>query len=205
MLGPAGTRGGPRCSGIGLCCAMGSRAGRAEPGGRQRRGAQTLLWSPGGVIKDWPLPQGAGWALAVGNRAVPQSSMQGFRVPAKAIGQGFAIRGYKGPRRALPQLQVRWRLWPMPRGLMSTQLWQSGHNVICGEGWTQLEDGDTTGGPGAPAGRCVTLSLRRGRWVSGECPRLGSKDSLSTGAACVKAFSSCFSDACSVAGQAPEL
>lgn len=93
----------------------------------------------------------------------------------------------------------------MPRGLMSTQLWQSGDNAICGEGWTQLEDGDTTGGPGAPAGRCVTLSLRRGRWVSGECPGLGSKDSLRAGAACVKAFSSCFSDACSVAWQAPKL
>lgn len=88
-------------------------------GGQAAAGSQTLLWSPGGVIKDWALPQGAGWALAVGNRAVPQSSIQGFRVPAKAIGQGFAIRGYKGPRRALPQLQVKWRLWPMPRGLMS--------------------------------------------------------------------------------------
>lgn len=91
------------------------------------------------------------------------------------------------------------------KGTNEQQLWQSGDNVICREGWTQLEDGDTTGGPGAPAGRCVTLSPWRGRWVSGECPCLGTKDSLSTEAACVKAFSSCFSDACSVAGQAPKL
>lgn len=57
---------------------------------------------------------------------------------------------------------------------MSTQLWQSGDNVVCGEGWTQLEDGDAAGDPGAAA----TLSPRRGPWVSWECPGLGSKDSL---------------------------
>lgn len=147
--GPHGAeRPGPGRDGTEVPRAPGALGSRTGPGAMVTRGPGFCsALGAGTVITERAVPQGAGQALAVGSRVLPQSSIRGSRGPGQARLQSTAL--------------LYWALWTdsgQGRAVLSSAKespstgWAVSHDpqvigtaVVCGEGWTQLQNGDTTG------------------------------------------------------------